>query len=36
MDGRVLQKTGEDNKESTQEDTGEPMLDRKTIDDYFS
>ena len=31
MDGRVLQETCGDKKESPQEDTGEPIFDRETI-----
>ena len=31
MDGRVLRETGGDNKESPQEDTGEPMFDREIL-----
>ena len=36
MDGRVLQETCGDKKESPQEDTGEPIFDRETTDNYFS
>ena len=36
MDGRVLRETCGDNKESPQEDTGEPIFDRETINNYFS
>ena len=38
MDGRVLvlRETCGDKKESPQEDTGEPIFDRETIDNYFS